>query len=237
MTHSREVLRLDIGAADLGAAVRLRVSARARRLALRVDAAAREVELVLPRGVSRARGLAFLAERRGWVLARLRALPEHVPFAEGAVVPVLGVPHKIVVETDASAPPVAIANREIRVRGDPAHLARRVRDHLGQVARAEFIGRARLLAAAIGRKVAHVGVRDGKSRWGSCSSQGNLCFSWRLILAPESVLAYVVAHEVAHLAEMNHGRRFWQIVERLSPRSAEARAWLRRNRSTLLCYG
>ena len=221
----------------LGAAVRLRVSPRARRLALRVDAAAREVELVLPKGVSRARGLAFLAERRGWVLSRLEALPERVPFVEGAVVPLLGAPHRIVVETDPAAPPVAIRDREIRVRGAPAHLARRVRDHLVQMARAEFGRRARPLALSIGRQVARIGVRDGKSRWGSCSSKGNLSFSWRLVLAPESVLAYVVAHEVAHLAEMNHGRRFWQIVERLSPGSAAARTWLRRNRSRLLCYG
>ena len=237
MGNARELVRLDSGAQPLEAAVRLRVSARARRLVLRVDAAARQVELVLPKGVSRARGLAFLAERRGWVLARLRALPQRVPFAEGAVVPILGVPHRIVLETDPAAPPVAIVAGEIRVRGGPAHLARRVRDHLGQAARAELARRARALAAAIDRKPARIGVRDGKSRWGSCSSKGNLSFSWRLILAPESVLAYVVAHEVAHLAEMNHGKRFWQLVERLSPNSAQARAWLRRNRSLLLCYG
>jgi predicted metal-dependent hydrolase len=237
MASSREMLRLDAGAEDLGAAVRLRVSPRARRLALRVDAAAREVELVLPRGVSRARGLAFLAAKRGWVLARLSALPARVPFAESAVVPVLGVPHRILVETDPAAAPVAIVAGEIRVRGDPAHLARRVRDHLALVARAECARRAHLFAAAIGRKVRRVGVRDGKSRWGSCSGEGNLSFSWRLILAPESVLAYVVAHEVAHLAEMNHGPHFWQIVEMLAPGSAAPRAWLRRNRNRLLCYG
>jgi predicted metal-dependent hydrolase len=237
MANSREMLRLDAATEEFGAAVRLRVSPRARRMALRVDAAAREIELVLPRGVSRARGLAFLAERRLWVLARLSALPERVPFAAGAVVPVLGAPHRIVVETDPAAPAVAIADGEIRVRGDPAHRARRVRDHLAEMARDEFSRRARPLAASIGRKVARIGVRDGKSRWGSCSSAGNLSFSWRLILAPESILAYVVAHEVAHLVEMNHGRRFWQLVELLSPGSAEARAWLRRNRSRLLCYG
>ena len=230
MTERLELLPIE-------AALRVRVSRRARRLALRIDVAAREVELVLPRGVSRARGLAFLAERRGWVLARLGALPQRVPFAAGSVVPVLGLPRRIVVESDPAAPPVAITDREIRVRGEPAHLARRVRDHLAQLARAEFSRRARLLAAAIGRKIARIAVRDGKSRWGSCSSSGNLSFSWRLILAPESVLAYVVAHEVAHLAEMNHSRRFWQLVERLAPHSAEARGWLRRNRSRLLCYG
>src|SRR6185312_2805327 len=100
---------------------------------------------------------------------------------------------------------VTIADGEIRVSGDPAHLPRRVRDHLTALAKREFAARARLLAAQIGKSVTRVGVRDPKSRWGSCSSQGALSFSWRLIFAPEAVIDYVVAHEVAHMVEMNHG--------------------------------
>jgi predicted metal-dependent hydrolase len=80
-------------------------------------------------------------------------------------------------------------------------------------------------------------VRDTRSRWGSCSASGALAFSWRLILAPEAVLDYVVAHEVAHLAEMNHGPRFWRVVEILAPGSARQRGWLSRNRARLLRYG
>ncbi|MGH7048026.1 MAG: M48 family metallopeptidase, partial [Stellaceae bacterium] len=122
-------------------------------------------------------------------------------------------------------------------RGDPAHLARRVRDALATLARNELARRARKLAAQIGRKIAGIGVRDTRSRWGSCSSSGNLSFSWRLILAPEPVIDYVVAHEVAHLAEMNHGRRFWRLVEHLMPDHAAPRAWLDRHRAQLLAYG
>jgi len=133
--------------------------------------------------------------------------------------------------------PVAIVDGEIRVRGDPMHLARRVRDYLVAQARSELASRARRLAARIGRNVARVTVRDTKSRWGSCSGRGNLSFSWRLILVPEPVIDYVVAHEVAHLAEMNHGPRFWRLVESLSPDSAAPRAWLKRHRNRLLSYG
>jgi len=82
-----------------------------------------------------------------------------------------------------------------------------------------------------------VTVRDTKSRWGSCSSTGNLSFSWRLVFAPEPVVDYVVAHEVAHLAEMNHGPRFWKLVRSLTPDTATPRAWLKRHRSELLSYG
>jgi len=80
-------------------------------------------------------------------------------------------------------------------------------------------------------------VRDTKSRWGSCSGKGSLSFSWRLILAPDTVIDYVVAHEVAHLAEMNHGPRFWDLVERLSPGNAAPRTWLKQHRSRLFSYG
>ncbi|MGC2411560.1 MAG: SprT family zinc-dependent metalloprotease [Stellaceae bacterium] len=225
------------GLLDLGAPVSIRVNPRARRLLLRIDASSRQVELVLPSGVAAEHGLKFLAAQRGWIAARLEALPAPVPFAEGAIVPVLGVPHRIARETDPAAPPVAIRAGEIRVRGDPAHLARRVKDHLVRLARAELTRRARCCAERIGRPITRVGVRDTKSRWGSCSAKGAISFSWRLVLMPEAVMDYVVAHEVAHLAEMNHGPRFWRLVRTLVPDCAPARAWLKQHRSRLFAYG
>ena len=82
-----------------------------------------------------------------------------------------------------------------------------------------------------------IGLRDQTSRWGSCSSNGLLSFSWRLILAPPLVLDYVAAHEVAHLAEMNHGARFWKLVAECVPRLDEAKHWLRHEGSDLHRYG
>ena len=221
----------------IGVPVSIRVSPRARRVGLRIDVAGRKVELVLPRGVAASTGLRFLAAKRGWIAARLEALPQRVPFVEGAILPLLGVPHQVCREFDPAAPPVRIIDGEIWVRSDPLHLARRVRDHLVAVAEAEISPRAHRLAARIGREVARVSVRDTRSRWGSCSGQGNLSFSWRLIFAPEPVLEYVVAHEVAHPAEMNHGPRFWRLVESLTPNTAAPRAWLKRHRNQLLGYG
>jgi predicted metal-dependent hydrolase len=232
-----EDIRRLVAALDLGTPLAIRVSHRARRIGLRFDAAERRVELVLPRGVPVSHGLRFLATKRGWIAARLEALPPPVPFAEGAIVPVLGAALPIRRAIDPTAPPVAIGGGEIRVRGDPMHLARRVRDHLTAMARDELARRAHQLAPRIGRSVKGVSVRDTKSRWGSCSGGGNLSFSWRLIFAPEPVIDYVVAHEVAHLAEMNHGPRFWHLVESLSPDSAAPRAWLKRHRSQLFSYG
>lgn len=224
-------------ALDLGAPVSIRVNARARRLLLRIDPSDRRVELVLPHSVPPEHGLRFLEAQRGWIAARLEALPRPVPFAEGAIVPVLGVPHRIRRESDPAAPPVRLVDGEIRVRGEPAHVARRVHDHLVRLARQELTRRARHYAAQIGKPVARVGVRDTKSRWGSCSSSGALSFSWRLVLAPEAVVDYVVAHEVAHLVEMNHGPRFWKLVRTLTSDCTAPRAWLRRHRTELLSYG
>jgi predicted metal-dependent hydrolase len=166
-------------------------------------------------------------------------MPEHVAFADGAIVPVLGTPHRIrhLGKRVTGARSVTIADGEIRVVGRAPHVARRVRDHLIALARQELGRRARALAGRIDRRLTRITVRDTKSRWGSCSASGALAFSWRLILAPEAVLDYVVAHEVAHLAEMNHGPRFWRVVEMLSPGSARQRGWLSRNRARLLRYG
>jgi predicted metal-dependent hydrolase len=237
----RESALTEIGrqaaALNLGVPVSVRVSPRARRIGLRIDAAERRVELVLPHDAPAELGLRFLKSKQGWIATRLKSLPRAVPFVEGAIVPVLGVPHRISRSLDPSAPPVMITAGEIRVRGDPQFISRRVRDHLATLAHAELARRARPLAVGIGHKIARVSVRDTKSRWGSCASSGNLSFSWRLIFTPEPIIDYVVAHEVAHLAEMNHGPRFWRLVESLSPNSATPRAWLDRHRAELFSYG
>jgi predicted metal-dependent hydrolase len=232
------IAKIDRSVRDLGlgAPVAIRVSPRARRLSLRVDAASRGVELVLPRRFAADTAIGFVARHRGWIEARLAAMPAAQPLADGAIVPVFGVPHRIRRVIDPTAPTVAIGDGEIRVRGDPAHLPRRVTDYLKALARRDFAERARALAARLGKSVTRVGVRDPKSRWGSCSSRGSLSFSWRLVLAPESVIDYVVAHEVAHLVEMNHGPRFWRLVATLVPDVDKSRAWLKRHRNELMAY-
>src|SRR6266436_7924457 len=108
------------GQAEIDAAVSIRVSPRARRVGLRIDATERKVEVILPRGVAVKTGLRFLEAKRAWVAARLNALPQAVPFVEGAFVPVLGVVHRIRRDLGPAAPPVRIIDGEIRVRGDPA---------------------------------------------------------------------------------------------------------------------
>ena len=89
------------------------------------------------------------------------------------------------------------------------------------------------LAARIGKPITHITVRDTSSRWGSCSSAGNLSFSWRLVMAPDWIMDYVVAHEVAHLRHANHGPDFWGLVDDLGVNAKQARRWLNTNAQRL----
>ena len=218
--------------------ITLRHSARARRIALRLHASQPGVELVVPQGVSLARALAFLDSRRGWILAQAAKLPPRMPFIDGAGIPVLGVEHRLVaLGLRRGVPPVRIGGGVIEVTGLPEHLARRTEAGLRAHAKQLLAEKTAKQAARLAKRLGQVSVGDAASRWGSCSAAGNIKYSWRLVLAPEPVLDYVVAHETAHLAEMNHSRRFWQIVENLYGPYETERNWLKRNGAQLLRYG
>ncbi|HKF63961.1 MAG TPA: SprT family zinc-dependent metalloprotease [Dongiaceae bacterium] len=219
--------------------IRLRVSGRAQRVALRIDGRGQAVELVLPHRTPLVSGLKFLDKNRDWVEARLKDLPVRVPFRDGAVIPILGTKYRIrhMKRRAGDQGPVWIEDDELRVTGDSAHLPRRVRDFLVETARREFSRRARAFAQKVERKVGRISIRDMTSRWGSCSSSGSLAFSWRLIFAPEGVVTYIIAHEVCHLVVMNHGPRFWRLVESLVPDARFRQDWLRRNRTSLMRFG
>jgi predicted metal-dependent hydrolase len=123
------------------------------------------------------------------------------------------------------------------VAGEEPHLSRRVHDYLKREAKGDLEVASRLAAQALGVEIKRVSVRDQSSRWGSCSSTGVLSYSWRLVLAPPFVLDYLAAHEVAHLIEMNHSRRFWRLVERICPHMGRAKAWLHTHGADLHRYG
>ncbi len=214
----------------------LRESARARRMTLRLDPARGLVQVVVPAGLAEAEAVRFVGRHTGWVQARLAKLPPALPFTEGAHISVLGRDHIIRHEPFIRGSGVREGG-EIRVGGRVEHLPRRVRALLIAEARGLIGDRARALAATLGARVKAVTLRDTRSRWGSCTSTGRLSFSWRLMLAPEAVCNYVIAHEVAHLCEMNHSPRFWALVTKLCPDALRARDWLRRHGPALLRIG
>lgn len=229
-TGSVQLLKVD----GISAPVEVRRHPTARRLTLRVSRTQHAVILTLPRGSDLREADRFLLRNRDWVCERLECVPEPVPLVDGASFPLRGVPHEISFEpAQRGAGVVEIGTRAGRrapvviVRGNGEHAPRRLRDWLYAEASRDLQAAAARYARVLGVKPLRVTLRDQKTRWGSCSSGGQLSFSWRLLLAPPVVLDYVAAHEVAHLVHMNHGPRFWRLVDRIMPQSGEAKAWLR----------
>ena len=132
--------------------------------------------------------------------------------------------------------PDRIEPGRVLVPGPQDKAGKRLAGHLKALARARLAEASDHYAAKLGRPYSAITLRDTRSRWGSCTAEGRLMYSWRLILAPPEVLDYVVAHEVAHLAQMNHSPAFWAEVERLYGSYAAPRGWLRRQGSDLHRY-
>jgi predicted metal-dependent hydrolase len=191
---------------------------------------------VLPTYVALAEGLDFARSKADWLQDKLAELPARQAFADGAVLSVLGRDLTIRHEPGLGAR-VIEENGALRVGGEAALLRGRVLRWLKAEARRAILPLAADRAAALGKRHKRVTLRDSRSRWGSCSSDGSLSFCWRLVFAPPEVLHYVVSHEVAHLAEMNHSPRFWDVVETLTPHVETARRWLAANGAALQRQG
>ena len=204
-------------------AVTLRRSAQARRLSLRLSQIDGRVTLTLPRRVPEREAVGFLREKEAWLRGHLEARGDDAPIALGAVLPVEGVPREIRPGTGRS---VVLGADHVEVPGPEERVAARLQGWLRTLARERLAEASDRYAARLGLPYTRLTLRDTRSRWGSCSSQGALMYSWRLILAPRDVLDYVAAHEVSHLAEMNHSKAFWDTVEALYGDWRAQRRWL-----------
>ncbi|MGC2082903.1 MAG: SprT family zinc-dependent metalloprotease [Bradyrhizobium sp.] len=221
--------------------IRLRRHRRARRYTLRIHPSDREAILTMPPRGTIIEAKDFAQRHGAWIAARLGRLPKAAPFLPGTVVPMRGIPHRIVhragergtvwTETRDSGEKIMC------VAGDVTHIERRVLDFLKREARRDLQRAAENYAGELGVKVKRLSIRDQSSRWGSCTSAGSLSFSWRLILAPPFVLDYLAAHEVAHLVEMNHSPRFWKVCARVCSSVERAKKWLDTCGNDLHRYG
>ncbi len=222
--------------------VLLRRNAKARRVTLRVSSATGEIVMTMPQKASLATASRFAEAHGGWIAARVQRLPDRVAFIAGVVIPVRGIPHRIVRKTSQQLLPVGPGEntdgeKVLVVGGDEAHTTRRVKELLQKEARRDLEAAVSHYTGKLGVRAQKISLKDTRSRWGSCSSTGSLSFSWRLIFAPPEVLDYLAAHEVAHLVEMNHSNRFWRTVHDICPHVESAEKWLKRNGSSLHRYG
>lgn len=231
----RELLRIDGDAVP----VTLRLNPRARRLIVKVHPSTGEVTVVAPSRRALEGALDFARSETDWIRKRLARVPKPVPLRLGEHIPLRGELH-LIVEGEKGRAPVWTDEEDgepvILVSGKPEHASRRILDFLKREARRTLDARTAFYAENLGIKPRRITVRDTASRWGSCSAQRSLSFSWRLILAPDFVLDYVVAHEVAHLREMNHSPRFWKLVELLGADVKRAQRWLSEHGTMLHRY-
>ena len=211
----------------------LRRSGRSRRISLRVSGLDGKVTLTLPHGVPEGEALAFAHEKQGWLRRQLDKRPEQQTIGMGEYLPFQGTPHRIALGPGRR---VVVQDGVLHVPGPETRLAPRLQAWLKTQARDRLAAASDHYAAKLGRPYARLTLRDTRSRWGSCSSNGGLMYSWRLIMAPAPVLDYVAAHEVAHLAEMNHSPAFWATVDRLYPGYEPHRRWLREHGASLHSY-
>lgn len=235
--HQRVFLLAKSGAS---VPIRVHIDRRARRVSVRIDPLAREAVATAPANRFALEAISFASERVEWIADRLGALPPPVVFRPGAYIPLRGVIHRLkhvetgrTVKVDKTSGPTPL----LLIPGPRESFADKTRGFFRAAARTDFAERVAVHAETLKVKPRSIAIKDTRSRWGSCSSEGRLNFSWRLVCAPPFALDYVAAHEVAHIKEMNHSDRFWKQVERCFPDWREARTWLHERGGALHSIG
>ncbi|RWX74586.1 M48 family peptidase [Neorhizobium lilium] len=214
----------------------IKENSRATRITLRIEPGGRALNLTVPLGLRKGEIEGFLDRHQGWLANRLSKFTEENPVRDGGAIPIRGVSHRI--EHTGSLRGITEAaevNHEplLRISGLEDHMGRRLVAFLKKEARKDLELLVARHAGIIRKPVISISLKDTRSRWGSCSWDGRLSFSWRIVMAPPSVIDYLAAHEVAHLQEMNHGPKFWALCKQLCPQMEDARKWLKQNGSQL----
>lgn len=216
-----------------------RVNRRAKRLIVKVDPVAGEILVTAPTQKSVPEAIRFASDRQEWIASQLDDSLRARAFVEGMSIPFRG-KHHTIVRSGGPRAPVKVDDEYlpvIRVGGDAEHLNRRLVDWMKREARAVLNERVDHYCKRLDKRCRAVRVRDTRTRWGSCTSDGVLSFSWRLIMAPPEMLDYVAAHECVHLIHMNHSPAFWRQVAALDINARAASNWFDDKGGELFSYG
>jgi predicted metal-dependent hydrolase len=227
-------LPLTIEADGQAIAITLKKHTRARRMTLRMGRDGRTATMTVPPRATRKEAEAFALRSTSWIAKQLARRQPDVHVADGASIMLRAKQYRLEA-TGSSRGHVQVDHHSsvIRIPGRAEHMPRRLKEWLKTQAHIDLTESSTRYATAMGVKFRRITVRDQKSRWGSCTSNGDLSYSWRLVLAPDFVLDYVAAHEVAHLKEMNHGPKFWRLVLTHCKNTRAAKTWLKQNGSEL----
>jgi len=223
--------------------VQLMVNPRARRISVRIDPTRRMAIAVAPSKRYLKRAAQFASERGWWIAQELARLPAMITLLPGAMAPLRGVMHELAYEPGRAGARIEPGlhpdgpPRLVTPAPDMDLFAGRLLRFLKAEAKSDLSARVAQYTEALGVSAQRLQVKELRSRWGSCTSDGVLAFSWRVVLAPPFVLDYLAAHEVAHLKEMNHSRRFWAQVKKALPDFERGRAWLDAHGAALHAIG
>lgn len=213
--------------------IHVRHSVRARRYGLRISRTNGTVILTVPACGTLAKATSFAGEHEAWLRRNLEKHSVPVTPNFGDRVPVDG---KMLLIAPGAGRHAVKAEDALLVPAREHQLAGKLRAFYKLRARDALVPASERYAGLLGRQIGRVTLRDTRSRWGSCTSQGNLMYSWRLAMAPVAVLDYVAAHEVCHLVEMNHSPSFWRLVRQVCPDFDRHRLWLRQHGAGLHRY-
>jgi len=218
--------------------LKVKISGQARRMALRLDPKQRIVQLVVPKRANLRNAYHFAKENQDWIREKIEELPAPVALENGAVVPIFGRNRTIIICYNEALKytDITLKKDEILVLTNKEDPSARIRRFLMDEVKNRIAALAETKADQIRRRIYDIQIRDTKSRWGSCSSDGKLSFSWRLIFAPPKAFDYVVAHEVAHLVHMDHSAAFWEVCESLCKDYDGGLAWMRDHGNELMRY-
>jgi len=210
----------------------LRRSRQAKRLSLRISSLDGRITITGPHFVPESTFQDFLDSKAEWILVNHKHI-ERIIVDDGASVPVLGKPHVIGITNMRK---ISVVDDQILVPQHRSSIGAQVQGVLKSLARDHLAQASDRYAQRLGHSYQSLRLRDTRSRWGSCSSDGHLMYSWRLVMAPRDVLNYVAAHEVAHLVEMNHSKSFWSVVYDIYGDYEQPRNWLRTSGNQLHRY-
>ena len=214
--------------------IKITKSARSKNLRLKVDKTG-TVILSMPTWTLKRTGLAFIQDNLQWIQTQLNNVKPPKRFENNMTIDILG-QRVMICHTQNKRGISKIENGQLFVSGGAEHLHRRVRDFIKRLALSYIQEQALQMSSKIGEKPTRITLKDTSSRWGSCSSAKHLNFCWKLALAPTFVLDYIIAHEVAHLKQMNHSDKFWAVVGTLGVCRSDAEIWLRKHGSELQAW-
>ena len=234
ITHNREMVDFT----DISPHIHVKISPKAKRLALRLDSRARRVNLVIPKRASLKKAYEFAEHYQSWIADKINGLPCPIPYTDGAIFPIMGTNKTLrIVKSASKVTKISMTSDEVLVSTQLDDPSPRIGRYLRQHAAIEMGKLAHAKAASLNKKLSTFAVRDMQSRWGSCSLDGRMSLSWRLIFAPMEAIDYVISHESAHLIHDNHGKEFWALCEKISIDFATGHDWMQKNGVNLGRYG